>query len=148
MSRPVTPNYGIAKYGPQGTADPMGVYTVYNPAMDTIDTILASLKALIDALEARMDQAEQDIVDLSNRVTQEVNQINQTISSLDSTTATTLTDIVNKFYGGGTIGEDGHVTWGDAGKAATGNMNLFGNSSLSSYIRTVAGTGTNSVRVN
>ena len=38
--RPTTPHYGIAKYGPQGTADPMDVYTVYNEAMETIDNSL------------------------------------------------------------------------------------------------------------
>lgn len=36
-----------------------------------------------------------------------------------------LGDIIAKFYGGGSLGEDGHVTWGDTGKAAVGNMNVY-----------------------
>lgn len=183
MARPMTPHYSIPQYGPQGTKDPMAVYSVYNPAMKVIDDILwafkgrmdgleqrvadlegrmdaaeAEIEALkrrmtqaetdIDNLENRMDAAEESITNLGDRITEEVNKLNQTINSLKGDYDATLADIVNKFYGGGSIGEDGHVSWGDAGKAATGNMNVFGNSGLTSYIRTVSGNGTNSVRVN
>lgn len=148
MSRPMTEHYSIPQYGPAGTSDPMAVYSVYNPAMKVIDDILWAFKGRMDELEARIAKAEQDIIDLDNRVTEEVNNINQIIQEMGDKYDVTISDILNKFYGGGTVGDDGHVEWGDAGKAATGNMNVFGNSSLSSYIRTVGGTGTNSVRVN
>lgn len=58
-----------------------------------------------------------------------------------------IEDVLNKFYGGGSIDEDGNITWGDSNKAAVGNINLFGNSSLTSYIRTRSGTGENDVRI-
>ena len=183
MARPMTPHYSIPQYGPQGTKDPMAVYSVYNPAMKVIDDILWAFKERMDGLEARvadlegrmdaaegrldalenrmdsaetritslenrMDQAEQNITELGDRITEEVNSLNQTINAMKGDYDATLADIVNKFYGGGIIGSDGHVSWGDAGKAATGNMNVFGNSGLTSYIRTVSGNGTNSVRVN
>jgi len=118
----------------------------------------------LTALEGRMDAAETEIENLKKRVTtaeqnianlqeaveqinEHLSQIEQNVTNLAGKSDATLTDIVAKFYGGGSIGEDGHVTWGDSGKAATGNMNVFGNDALTSYIRTVEGTGTNSVRV-
>lgn len=33
--------------------------------------------------------------------------------------------VLEKFYGGGTIDEEGNITWGDPGKAAVGNMNVY-----------------------
>lgn len=155
----MTKHYSIPQYGPAGTADPMAVYSVYNPAMKVIDDILWAFKERMDGLEARIAKAEQDIVNLDDRLTEEVDKINQTIhdevsninqtiQEMGDTYDVTISDILAKFYGGGTVDDDGHVKWGDVGKAATGNINVFGNSSLSSYIRTVDGTGTNSVRVN
>lgn len=57
-----------------------------------------------------------------------------------------VADVLDKFYGGGEIDEEGNITWGDPGKAAVGNINLFGNEALSSYIRTRSGTGENDIR--
>ena len=80
------------------------------------------------------------VSDLSTTLTGDIDDLRQYVKNA-------ITDIVNKVYGGGTVGEDGHITWGDAGKIATGNMNVFGNEAMTSYVRTVTGTGTNSVRV-
>lgn len=165
MARPVTEHYGIAKYGPRGSGDPMAVYSVYNQAMETIDDILFQHKGLIDALEARCDaleermtSAENRITSLENRMTQaetdidnlqkSVQQINQTIQQMGNKYDATIQDILNKIYGGGTVGEDGHISWGDSGKIAVGNMSVFGNGSLTSYIRSRSGTGNDDVRVN
>lgn len=97
----------------------------------------ASVKAYIDAMDAAL-RSEMGSGDAA---------IKQQLSSLRTYMQNALQDIVNKVYGGGTVGEDGHISWGDAGKIATGNMNVFGNEAMTSYVRTVAGTGTNSVRV-
>lgn len=139
--------------------------------IDALKRRMTGAENRLTALEGRMDAAETEIENLKKRVTtaeqnitnlqgavdqinehlsqidQSISQIEQNVTNLAGKSDATLADIVAKFYGGGTIGEDGHVTWGDTGKAATGNMNVFGNDALSSYIRTVEGTGTNSVRV-
>lgn len=157
MARPLTPHYSIPQYGPQGTADPMAVYSVYNPAMKVIDDILWAFKERMDglegrvaSLEGRMDKAEQDIVDLGDRITEEVNNINQTINEMKGDYDATISDIINKFYGGGSVGDDGHVSWGDPGKAAVGNMNVYAggaDASAPNAIRTRADGGENDVEV-
>lgn len=165
MTRPATTHYGIAKYGERGTGDAMDVYGVYNPAMDTIDGLVFQHKQLIDALEGRMDSAEDRLTALETRVTnlekrmdtaeqnitklqQDLNALTIVVNNQGKKQGVTLQDIVNKVYGGGIIGSDGHVTWGDAGKIAVGNMSMFGNGSLTSYIRTRSGTQNDDVRVN
>ena len=157
MARPLTPHYSIPQYGPQGTADPMAVYSVYNPAMKVIDDILWAFKERMDgleqrvaSLEGRMDQAEADIVNLGDRITQEVATINQTINQMKGDYDATIADIVNKFYGGGSVGDDGHVSWGDSGKAAVGNMNVYAggaDASAPNALRTRADGGENDVQV-
>ena len=86
-----TQHYGIAKYGPQGTGEPMGVYSVYNPAMDTIDKILFDHKGLIDALEGRMDDAESR---LDGHDT-DIAEIRNSLSKLDQRVTKNETDIDN-----------------------------------------------------
>lgn len=39
-----------------------------------------------------------------------------------------LGDILNKIYGGGELGEDGHITWPNANKIPVGDLNIFSNS--------------------
>jgi tetrahydromethanopterin S-methyltransferase subunit G len=73
--RPTTPHYGIAKYGPRGTADPMDVYTVYNEAMETIDKILFDLQQQI----AKNKQA---IIDLDAKVERYNTALNKRIDEL------------------------------------------------------------------
>lgn len=75
--RPTTPHYGIAKYGPHGTQDPMDVYTVYNEAMETIDRILFDLQGQI----AKNKQA---IIDLDAKVERYNTAINKRIDELDA----------------------------------------------------------------
>lgn len=42
-----------------------------------------------------------------------------------------LTDIVNKVYGGGTIGEDGHIAWPNTSKIPVADLNVFSGSNPS-----------------
>ena len=73
--------------------------------------------------------------------------IDKQFSDMRSYVNNVVADVLEKFYGGGTIDDEGNITWGDPGKAAVGNINLFGNSALTSYIRTRSGTGENDVRI-
>lgn len=160
--RPTTAHYGIAEYGPQLTADPMDVYRVYNPAMETIDRILfshegemGSLKNRMDAAEAAIEELTQSIANLTeafNAFKSETNAkfetVNNNISNLDGKTAniwTAIRNVIAKVYGGGTVTEaNGSIAWGDPGKAVVGNINVF---SGSGYLRTRAGEQDNDVKV-
>ena len=72
--------------------------------------------------------------------------IDKQFSDMRSYVNNVVADVLDKFYGGGEIDEEGNITWGDPGKAAVGNINLFGNEALTSYIRTRTGTGENDIR--
>lgn len=160
--RPATAHYGIAEYGPQLTADPMDVYRVYNPAMETIDRILFSHEGEIGSLKNRMDAAETAIDGLTQSITNlteafnnfksetnaKFDAVNNSISNLDGKTAnlwTAIRNVVEKVYGGGTVTEgNGSIAWGDSGKAVVGNINVF---SGTGYLRTRAGEQDNDVKV-
>lgn len=160
--RPTTNHYGIAEYGPQLTADPMDVYRVYNPAMETIDRILFSHEGEIGNLKNRIDAAETAIEELTRSIanlTEAFNNfkadtnakfetVNNNISNLDGKTAnlwTAIRNVVAKVYGGGTVTEgNGSIAWGDSGKAVVGNINVF---SGTGYLRTRAGEQDNDVKV-
>lgn len=171
--RPTTPHYGIAKYGPQGTADPMDVYRVYNVAMDTIDKILFDHEGEIADLKRRMDAAEaaiaaldkreaahytevkQDISNLNTKlenfkteVEQKFETVNNNVTKLDGKTDsiwTAIQNILNKIMGGGSVDKStGSVSWPQAGTIPVGNINIF---SGSGFIRTRAGEQDNDVKV-
>ena len=163
--RPTTEHYGIAEYGPRGTEDPMDVYRVYNPAMETIDRILFGHEGEIGKLKNRMDAAEAAIAALDAReanhyseltqkidnLTQQLNdfktEVNNHLSQLDGKTDglwAAVTNIVNKAYGAGTVDKStGSISWGDAGMLAVGNINVF---SGSGYLRTRAGEQDNDLK--
>ena len=72
---------------------------------------------------------------LDNATSNIQQQINELKSRLDGMTATTyvtnaLTSIVNKVFGGGTIGPDGNISWGDSRKIAVGNINVWAQASI------------------
>nr|DAK58963.1 MAG TPA: hypothetical protein [Caudoviricetes sp.] len=70
---------------------------------DHITEIKRLIKAEEDAHKAADDE-------LSKRIT----SINNTIN-----------DLVNKVYGGGNIGSDGHITWPNDAKIAIGKLNIY-----------------------
>ena len=160
--RPTTAHYGIAEYGPQLTADPMDVYRVYNPAMETIDRILFSHEGEIGNLKNRMDAAEAAIEALTQSIaslTKALNDfkaetnakfetVNNNLSNLDGKTSNlwaAIRNVIAKVYGGGTVTEsNGSIAWGNPGKAVVGNINVF---SGTGYLRTRDGEQDNDVKV-
>lgn len=60
-----------------------------------------------------------------DNVKEYIDALGDKVDENDTFVRNALADILAKFYGGGTLGEDGHVTWGDSGKAAVGNMNVY-----------------------
>lgn len=97
----------------------------------------ASVKAYVDAMDAAI---KREMGEGDSAVTQQIN-------SLKTFVKNGLQDIVDKVYGGGTVGEDGHISWsGPSGKIALGNMNVYAGGTAN-YIRTDA-DGENDVQFN
>ena len=159
-----TDHYAIAKHGPFGEGEALSAYSIVNVAMDTIDDILWEHKGLIDALEARMASAETRLTNLESRMStaesnitridQNIDEIEQNITQIqqdmqESNTAiwNAINNILSKVVGSNSVDQDdGDITWGVTGNIAIGNMTLFGNESMTSYIRGRTGTGANDVR--
>lgn len=113
--------------------------------------INAEATARANADSALQTSIETVASDLATEITNRTNAdttLQNNINSLQSYLSKALTAIVAKFYGGGTIASDGSITWGDSGTAAVGNMNVYGNSDASKYIRTHSGNSEDDVRVN
>lgn len=171
--RPATPHYGIVKYGPQGTADPMDVYAVYNEAMETIDRILfdlqgqiarnkkaiedldakveqynTALNARIDELDTKIEQYHEEFKQFKATTEQKFTQVDNHFTQLDGKTDsiwTAIQNIINKVMGAGTVDKDtGAVSWPQAGTIPVGNINIF---SGTGFIRTRAGEQDNDVKV-
>lgn len=171
--RPATPHYGIVKYGPQGTADPMDVYAVYNEAMETIDRILfglqgqiarnkkaiedldakverynTALNARIDELDAKVEEYHEEFKQFKATTEQKFTQVDNHFTQLDGKTDsiwTAIQNIINKVMGAGTVDKDtGAVSWPQAGTIPVGNINIF---SGTGFIRTRAGEQDNDVKV-
>lgn len=154
-NRPLTPNYAFVLYA---NGDWAQLLSIYNVAITQIDAALRrvedkvqSNEARIIELENRMDALEQTVADhyeefknfeaetnqrfedFQQYVDNKFEEVNNTINEIK---ASGLQDIVNKFYGGGTVNNDYTITWGDAGKAAVGNFNWFSGAGNEYYIRT------------
>lgn len=171
--RPTTPHYGIVKYGPQGTADPMDVYAVYNEAMGTIDRILFDLQAQIarnkkaiedldakveqyntalntriDNLDAKVEQYHEEFKQFKATTEQKFTQVDNHFTLLDGKTDsiwTAIQNIINKVMGAGSVDKDtGAISWPQAGTIPVGNINIF---SGTGFIRTRAGEQDNDVKV-
>lgn len=171
--RPATPHYGIVKYGPQGTADPMDVYAVYNEAMETIDRILfdlqgqiarnkkaiedldakveqynTALNTRIDELDAKVEKYHEEFKQFKATTEQKFTQVNNHFTQLDGKTDsiwTAIQNIINKVMGAGSVDKDtGAVSWPQAGTIPVGNINIF---SGTGFIRTRAGEQDNDVKV-
>lgn len=171
--RPTTPHYGIVKYGPQGTADPMDVYAVYNEAMETIDRILfdlqgqisrnkkaiedldakveqynTALNTRIDNLDNKVEQYHEEFKQFKATTEQKFTQVDNHFTNLDGKTDsiwTAIQNIINKVMGAGTVDKStGAVSWPQAGTIPVGNINVF---SGTGFIRTRAGEQDNDVKV-
>lgn len=171
--RPATPHYGIVKYGPQGTADPMDVYAVYNEAMETIDRILFDLQAQIarnkkaiedldakveryntalntriDELDTKVEEYHEEFKQFKATTEQKFTQVDNHFTQLDGKTDsiwTAIQNIINKVMGAGSVDKDtGAVSWPQAGTIPVGNINIF---SGTGFIRTRAGEQDNDVKV-
>lgn len=171
--RPTTPHYGIVKYGPQGNADPMDVYAVYNEAMETIDRILfdlqgqiarnkkaiedldakverynTALNTRIDNLDNKVEQYHEEFKQFKATTEQKFTQVDNHFTNLDGKTDsiwTAIQNIINKVMGAGTVDKStGAVSWPQAGTIPVGNINVF---SGTGFLRTRAGEQDNDVKV-
>lgn len=89
---------------------------------------VADLKYRITTLETKVTNLTTRVTNVENRVTNVENRVTNlqtTVNNYQNSNKQTLQDIVNKFYGGGTVNADGSVTWNTVGKAGVGNINVF-----------------------
>lgn len=102
-----------------------------------------------ETLQATITKVANDLASEVTRATDAETSLSGRLSYLVTYTTNALSDIINKIYGGGTVSTtDGHITWGESGTVPLGNMNVYGNSDASKYIRTHAGNSEDDVRVN
>ena len=149
MARSVTPNYGFVLYD---SGDWAQLLSVYNVAITQIDALvrrlnddivsntariialekrMADAENRLDNLEQRMDTAETNITNLQNDLQSLTNTVNNMGKKYDAA----IQAIIDKAYGGGTLNDNGSITWGQTGSFAVGNMNVYGGSAETSYIR-------------
>lgn len=114
------------------------------------DQMYCYLKAEIERLEQKVEEyyetLTQQIENLQQYVDNSITNLRNEINNNQSVTNVTFGDFINKVYGGGQMGEDGHITWGDPGKIAVGNINHF-SGSTSAYIRTRYGEQNNDTKL-
>lgn len=98
---------------------------------------------LKDQLTTLDEKVENYYNEVNNRITNEVDTLNQTISNVKNELTTVIEQkgdsigsIVEKIYMGGTINEDGSVTWPTDDKIAVGNMNWYSGADNQNYIKT------------
>ena len=149
MARSVTPNYGFVLYD---SGDLAQLLSVYNVAVTQIDALvrrlnddivsntariialekrMADAENRLDNLEQRMDTAETNITNLQNDLQSLTNTVNNMGQKYDAA----IQAIIDKAYGAGTLNDNGSITWGQTGSFAVGNMNVYGGSAETSYIR-------------
>lgn len=124
------------------------------------DRLFCYLKDRLEKLEQKVEQyyqeLKQDIADLrqwaenkfeetKNYIDQQISQVNNRIENLENrvtvveqTGDQSVQDIVNKVYGGGTVNENGSITWPNSDKIAIGNMNWYAGDNAEQHIRTRA----------
>lgn len=111
--------------------------------MDTAEENITNIWTNIERIDQNIDEIEQNITDIQNNIT----VIEQTMEENNTNIWNAINNILTKIVGSNTVDEDsGDITWGVTGNIAIGNMSLFGNSGMTSYIRARTGTGTNDVR--
>lgn len=96
--------------------------------------LINDLTGRVDGLEERIDGLEGRLDDLEGKIDDAAQKGDDALAAAEKN-ALTLQDVVDKFYGGGTVSDDGHVVWGVAYPAAVGNVNVYSqNGDPSEYV--------------
>lgn len=104
---------------------------------------------LLSKLNQEISNREAGDAALQTGLDQEIADRKAADASAKEIVIAALNAIIEKFYGGGTLNEEtGAITWGDSGKAVVGNLNIYGNDDLTSYIKSHADPAENDVKVN
>lgn len=111
--------------------------------IERIDQNIDNIEQNITQIEQNIDNIEENIDNIESNIT----NIEQNMETSNENIWSAITQIIEKVVGDNSVDENnGDVTWGITGNIAIGNMSLFGNSGMTSYIRARTGTGTNDVR--
>lgn len=96
MTRPATPHYGIVKYGPRNTADPMDVYTVYNEAMETIDRILFEHEEQIGKLWQTLRDLDAKVEDYNTKLNKRIDDLDTKVENYNTAINNRVDELDNK----------------------------------------------------
>lgn len=117
--------------------------TVLEQRMTTAENNITNIYENIERIDQNIDEIEETITNIQNNIT----NIEQEMEESNTNIWNAINNILTKVVGSNSVDEDsGDITWGVTGNIAIGNMSLFGNSGMTSYIRGRTGTGTNDVR--
>lgn len=112
------------------------------------DTAVTEINNEISRVENKFDSAVTEINENVDQIEQNITNLTQTVESNDDALWAAINAILDKIVGSNSANSDtGTITWGIDGNIAIGNMSLFGNEGLTSFIRARTGTGSNDVRV-
>jgi uncharacterized coiled-coil protein SlyX len=122
----------------------------FDTRIKTVETKVNSLDTLVTAITTDVSKLKIDVAELKGKVTSLTERVAkletdvgnrvtvEDFNKYKENMANTINSIIYKFYGNGTIGDNGTIKWGFPGKAAVGNMNVYGGNS--NYIMTRDGT--------
>lgn len=96
---------------------------------DQLEKLDAKVDRYYTELNTKIDNLRQYVDTQISNVRNEMNHLetdlNNTINNLGTKNTYTFADIINKVYGGGTLGEDGHISWPNSSKIAVGDLNIY-----------------------
>lgn len=127
-----TTNYALPLYE---KGDWAALIEGYDTAMEIVDKWMFDAQAQIDALKKRctdlenrataLEEWQEVINNWRTEVDNSITNINTTITHMGNEYDTAIQQIINKFLGGGTIDDDGNITWEHSAKAVLGDLNIF-----------------------
>lgn len=113
--------------------------------LEKLNQEIADRKSADSGINTTLAEHSSTLVTLQN----EIDASDSAIKQLETKLTGYINSIIEKFYGGGTVNADDYtITWGDSGKAPVGNLNIYGNDDLSSYLKTHETPAENDVKVN
>lgn len=111
------------------------------------DTAVEEIHNELTRIENKFDEAVENINQQITEVNEHITNVEQQLNDNSEAIWKAINNILVKIAGDNSADEEtGEITWEIEGNIAIGNMSLFGNAGLTSYIRARTGTGADDVR--
>lgn len=95
---------------------------------ETIVNIINGVPGAIDGSDNVKDYIDDQIDEVGDSITnlqQQITNLTQQFNAYKTYVNNALIDIINKINGGGTVGDDGNITWPNTDKIPTGDINIY-----------------------